>query len=74
MIEILPKLLGAAGLILITTGVVTKNAYMRNWLFAVGGVGLLLYSIYLKDPVFIPLQIIFTSASAYEIYTLKKKK
>ncbi|MEK7083667.1 MAG: hypothetical protein AAB932_00335 [Patescibacteria group bacterium] len=37
MIEILPKLLGAAGLILITTGVVTKNAYMRNWLFAVGG-------------------------------------
>jgi len=28
----------------------------------------------LQDPIFIPLQIIFTLASLYEIYTLKFKK
>lgn len=66
------KTIGAIGLVLITTGVLTKNDVKRNVLFIAGGIGLLIYSIYLGDPVFIPLQIIFTLASLYEIHKLKK--
>lgn len=66
------KILGALGLIFITMGVINKKALKRNYLFTIGGVLLFTYSLYLKDPVFIPLQIIFTAASIYEIYILKK--
>ncbi len=67
------KVIGATGLILITLGVLTKKRISQTYLFIFGGIFLLAYSIYLKDPIFIPLQIIFTLASLYEIYTLKKK-
>lgn len=66
------KAIGAVGLGLITIGVLTKAPLRRNALFACGGVGLFVYSVYLKDPVFIPLQTVFTLASLYEIYKLKK--
>jgi len=46
----------------------------QDWLFVWGGLGLLLYSIALKDSIFIPLQMIFVGASLFEIYTLRKKK
>ena len=72
MLEIIIKILGAIGLLLITSGVIYKK--QQNWLFLFGGIALLSYSIYLKDPVFIPLQIIFIIASIYEIYKLKKSK
>ncbi len=68
------KLIGAIGLILITVGVVVKNRVNQNIYFIAGGVFLEAYSIYLKDPVFIPLQIIFIVAAIYELYQLKKKK
>lgn len=67
------KTLGAIGMILITYGIINKNELARNWLFTMGGVLLLLYSLYLRDPIFIPLQIIFTGASLYEIYKIKSK-
>jgi len=67
------KIVGAIGLILITGGIFVKNEIKQDWIFSLGGIFLLAYSIYLKDPIFIPLQIIFTLASLYEIYTLKKK-
>jgi len=73
MIAIIFKMLGATGLIFITIGVITKKALPRNYYFIIGGVLLFCYSAYLKDPVFIPLQIIFTVASIYEIFLLKKK-
>lgn len=72
MIEILPKLLGATGLILVTYGIFAKNERKQDWTFAVGGLGLLVYSISLRDPIFIPLQIVFVGASLYEMKTLKK--
>lgn len=61
------KLVGALGLLLITGGVLTTQPGRRNILFTVGGIGLLVYSIYLKDPVFIPLQLVFILASLHEL-------
>ncbi len=71
--EILFKILGAIGLLSITGGVLVKNRVIQNILFIIGGLLLLSYSIYIRDPIFIPLQIIFTVAAIYELYVLKKK-
>lgn len=72
--EIFIKIIGAIGLILITSGVLYKNRLIQNYLFTTGGICLTIYSIYLKDPIFIPLEIIFTIAGIYEIYILTKNK
>jgi len=64
------KILGALGLILITIGTLIKNRKEEHVLFLLGGLSLLVYSISIRDPIFIPLQIIFTIASAY--YLIKK--
>ena len=74
MLVLLLKILGALGLIVITWGIFEKNIRHRDRIYVIGGSALLIYSIYLKDPIFIPLQIIFTLASLYHIYTLKKKR
>lgn len=67
------KVIGGIGLLLISYGVVTNQKPKKDILFTIGGAGLLVYSIYIKDPVFIPLQIIFMSASIWEIYSVKQK-
>lgn len=74
MISLLMKLIGAVGLVLITRGIFEKKEKRQDLIFALGGFFLLLYSIYLKDPIFIPLQIVFISASFYELHKLKTKK
>lgn len=73
MLPLIFKILGSLGLIFITVGVITKKALPRNYYFIIGGILLFCYSAYLRDPVFIPLQIIFTIASVYEVFLLKKK-
>ena len=65
------KLFGIAGLLLITAGVFMRNRREQDWLFIFGGLGLLVYSSYLRDPIFIVLQVVFTVAS---IYALHKEK
>ncbi|PIT88507.1 MAG: hypothetical protein COU29_01855 [Candidatus Magasanikbacteria bacterium CG10_big_fil_rev_8_21_14_0_10_36_32] len=72
--DIIFKIIGALGLISIIAGVVNLNSIRRNWFFVVGGILLLTYSIYLRDPIFIPLQAIFTTVSLYEIYKITYKK
>jgi len=74
MLSIIVKIFGALGLILITWGIFEKNIRHRDRIYAIGGSGLLIYSLYLKDPIFIPLQIIFILSSLYHIHTLKKKR
>jgi len=66
------RILGAIGLLFITYGVLTKKEVTRNIVFILGGLSLLSYSAYLKDPIFIPLQIIFTLASIYELLLIQK--
>jgi len=61
------KLIGAAGLLLISAGIVTKKRSQQDWLYIVGGVCLEAYSIYLGDWIFIVLQVIFTVAAVYDL-------
>lgn len=67
----LPKIFGILGLLIITWAIFAKSEKQQDWLFVFGGLGLLIYSISLKDPIFIPLQVLFISASLWELSTLK---
>lgn len=71
--DILAKVIGACGLVLITCGVLIKNERRQDILFIAGSAGLLAYSIYLRDPIFIPLQIVFIVVTAWELFHLSKK-
>ncbi len=72
--DIITKILGALGLIMIIWGTFEKDLRHRDRIYVIGGSGLLIYSLYLKDPIFIPLQIIFILAAIIHIYTIKKKR
>ncbi|PIZ95574.1 MAG: hypothetical protein COX81_00715 [Candidatus Magasanikbacteria bacterium CG_4_10_14_0_2_um_filter_37_12] len=72
--EIIIKIIGAIGLVLITWGIFIKKETRQDYIFVLGGLFLLTYSIHLKDPIFIPLQIVFVLASLYEIHKIKKIK
>jgi hypothetical protein len=65
------KLIGALGLVFITIGVVERKRIRQNIYFIIGGLLLEIYAVYLRDIIYIPLQLIFVAASAYEIYHLK---
>ncbi|MBN2095936.1 hypothetical protein JW752_00885 [Candidatus Peregrinibacteria bacterium] len=68
------RILGAIGLIFITAGVLTKNRFHQNIYFIIGGLLLEAYALFLKDVIFVPLQVVFVMAALYELYHLKKKK
>ena len=70
-LSLLIKLVGALGLVFISVGVISRNRIRQNIYFIIGGLLLEAYSVYLKDVIFIPLQLIFVAASAYELYHLK---
>lgn len=61
------KLIGAAGLLLISVGIITKKRSRQDWLYIAGGLCLEAYSIYLGDLIFIILQVVFTVAAAYDL-------
>ena len=63
---------GAIGLILIIAGILLKKRRNEDILYILGGLCLLSYSISIKDPIFIPLQIIFVIAAIFD-YTKRKK-
>jgi len=63
---------GILGLILIIFGVIAKKRKQEHKFFAIGGICLIIYSISIKDTIFIILEIIFTLTSIYEL--TKKKK
>ncbi len=58
---------GALGLILISIGVITKKRKAQDFSYILGGVFLIIYSIYIKDIIFISLQIMFTASAIYDI-------
>ncbi|PIZ72200.1 hypothetical protein COY07_03465 [Candidatus Peregrinibacteria bacterium CG_4_10_14_0_2_um_filter_43_11] len=72
--EFLFRILGALGLLFITAGVLTKNRVHQNIVFIIGGILLTIYSAYIRDPIFMPLQVIFTFTAIYEFFRLKKEK
>ena len=68
------KGIGALGLVFITIGVLTKKRLKEDVLFIIGGLLLEVYAIYLKDIIYIPLQLIFVAASVYGVYEIEKRK
>jgi len=68
------RALGAIGLLCISAGVMNSdNVRRQDGLFIGGGIALLVYSISLKDPIFIPLQIIFVAAALWNLYKKSDK-
>ena len=68
------KLFGIIGLLIITRGIFIKKEKPRDWDFAIGGIFLLAYSIYLRDLIFIILQIVFIVSNLFREWQLRKKK
>jgi len=68
------KALGIIGVLLIAYGIHAKKEVQQDYIFVLGGICLLVYSISLRDPIFIPLQIIFVGSSLYEIYKIKSHR
>ncbi len=54
--SILFKIIGAIGLMFVSAGMLVKNRQTRDVLCAIGAMGLLAYSVFLKDIIFIVLQ------------------
>lgn len=73
-IDILMKGIGAVGLLCIIVGVLQKEEKKQDHFFVLGGVFLLGYSTWLKDPIFIPLQIVFTGVAVWELWNMRKKQ
>jgi len=65
------KVLGALGVLLISIGIAT-NKRSENILYLLGGICLLIYSFYIKDIIFIVLQIIFILSAGYALIKNKK--
>ncbi len=66
------QLIGAAGLICVTLGILIKERKKQDVFFIVGGSLLEIYSIIIKNPIFSILQLIFTLAAVYDLLRLKK--
>jgi sulfite exporter TauE/SafE len=67
------KIFGIIGLLIITAGVLIKKEKKQDLLFIIGGLALLIYSIYISDWIFIILQIVFILTAAWELVKLNKK-
>jgi len=65
------KLFGIVGLLLIIFGVLLKKRKQKDLFFIFGGVCLEIYSIYLKDPIFIILQAVFILSAVYDYFRKK---
>ena len=64
---------GIIGLLAISFAIWLKNELKQDFLFVVGGISLLVYSISIGDIIFIILQIIFIVSALFEILRLYRK-
>lgn len=65
------KFIGALGIILISFGILIKNRERQDIFYILGGGCLEAYSLYIRDPIFIILQIIFTLSAIYDFIKSK---
>lgn len=73
METIIFKIFGVIGLILLCIGIIVKNRDTRDVLSILGGIALLIYSIYLKDIIFIILQSVYIIVTIFDYIKLIKK-
>tara|TARA_B100000315_G_C14477151_1_gene541178 strand:+ start:697 stop:915 length:219 start_codon:yes stop_codon:yes gene_type:complete len=67
------KLFGILGLILIIIGVLLKKREKEDMFYIASGLSLEVYSISIKDPIFITLQAVFILAAVYDLVRRRKK-
>lgn len=68
------KVLGVFGLVFIILGVTLRKKKQEDLSFIAGGVLLCAYSAYLKDPIFILLQVVFTAVAIYDYFRKRTHK
>lgn len=68
------KIIGIVGLVCIITGLLIRRKRWMYELDIIGGICLMIYSIFLQDVIFIILQVAFTMVAVYEFVLTKRKK
>lgn len=68
------KIIGVIGLVAIIFGVVTKKRPYQDMFFICGGICLEIYSIYLRDIIFIILEAVFILAAVYDLLKMLRLK
>jgi len=68
------KAIGILGVILISVGIMKRDEIKEDFYFILGSLCLEFYSFYLRDLIFMILQIIVLSSALYEFIKLKKQK
>lgn len=72
--DLILKIVGILGLIFVIAGVLLKRKKKEDLAFIVGGTFLTIYSIYIKDVIFIVLQFVFTVVAIYDYFRKRKNK
>ncbi len=70
---ILFKIVGVFGLLLICIAMVVKKRSVRDIFSLLGGTGLLIYSIYLHDLIFIVLQSVYIMVVGFDMIKESRK-
>lgn len=65
---------GVIGLVLISYAIWIKNETKQDIAFLIGGVSLLIYSIFIQDIIFITLEVVYILSVSIELIKLRKKK
>lgn len=73
LLEMIFEAIGGVGLVLIIVGVLINKRRLENFFYIIGGLYLLSYSIYIKNFIFIALQIVFILAAGYDLVTMKRR-
>jgi len=64
--------IGAIGILLICFGILTKKPKRENIYHILGGIALIVYSIYIQNTIFIILQGIFIIAAIYDLLKINE--
>jgi len=67
-------IIGAIGIIFLSIGILNKKRQLQDKYYALGGIFLLVYSISIKNIIFIIVQVIFTLTAIYDLNKKRKKK
>ncbi len=67
------EIIGAIGLVFVVIGVLHRDQRKEDLWYMVGGIALVVYSIYIGNIIFIALQVIFIAAALYEFIKLSVK-
>lgn len=73
-VEYFGKFLGVMGIISITAGIFSKKEMHQDILFVMGGVAMLVYSIFVGDAIFVALQLVFIASALYEMWEMGERR